>query len=96
MFSAIVSRRDGGQWRSILPFIRPDDGLLQIKMIEKKFGDFPLSALADPCTRSIFKVRSAIGKARDQAELISRAGRLTSDGLQSRGSFWTVGRAYLT
>src|SRR5580693_3721190 len=81
-------RRRSVAWRQFYRSSGPTTGLLQIKMIEKKFGDFPLSALADPRTRSIFKVRSAFGKARDQAELISRAGRLTSDGLQSRGSFW--------
>jgi hypothetical protein len=62
-------RRRSVAWRQFYRSSGPTTGLLQIKMIEKKFGDFPLSALADPRTRSIFKVRSAFGKARDQAEL---------------------------
>jgi hypothetical protein len=33
----------------------PDPIFKQLVIIEKKFGDFPLSALSDPRTRGIFK-----------------------------------------
>ena len=44
-------RRRSVAWRQFYRSSGPTTGLLQIKMIEKKFGDFPLSSFVDPRTR---------------------------------------------
>ena len=50
-------RRRSVAWRQFYRSSGPTTGLLQIKMIEKKFGDFPLSSLV--ARRSSIRVRGA-------------------------------------
>ena len=87
MMSLLRAYQESGEFRDKLAERTKRDYAGKIRLIERKFGDFPLAALADPRTRDVFLTwrDSLPGKSRRQSDYtITVLAAVLSWGLERR------------